>query len=549
MSISQVTHWFARRSFQNRIFLLILFTSTVVMLAIYWYLTSISRERLHYQVGQRALIQAMQISAMPELVEAVQAADIKRIKVLIDPMRSFSDAVYITVGDSQGRRLYHVNSSEIGKFMEGGDSQEALSQAKSYISVRKGSLGSSLRGKSPIQDSTGKVIGIVSVGYTLEQLNNWLNLQLSSVIPPMVIMLFLLLLCARIFSLHIKKQMLNMEPQQLAQLVIQQSVLFESVFEGLIAINSDYRITAINQTARRMLNLVQPEQNLIGKIISQVVSPDNFFYHQPEKNKKDEIVVFKDIKVIASRMAVILHGVPRGWVISFRSKDDINTLSLQLSQIQQYADNLRAVQHEHRNLISTIAGLLFLKRYDNALELIQLQSESHQKVVDFIATNFKNNHLAGLLIGKYYRAKELGLELVFDPGCYVETLPETLTQNEWISIVGNLLDNAYNATIRQPGGSTRIECLINSEGAEVIIEVADQGCGIDESIRDCIFDRGISSSKSAEHGIGLWLVRSYVQQAGGSIVVENNIPSGTIFTLYIPQTREEHHGLYHYTGR
>ncbi|MDI5829666.1 hypothetical protein MJN51_37290, partial [Salmonella enterica subsp. enterica serovar Kentucky] len=43
-----------------------------------------------------------------------------------------------------------------------------------------------------------------------------------------------------------------------------------------------------------------------------------------------------------------------------------------LSQVRQYADNLRAVQHEHRNLISTIAGLLFLKRYDNALALIQL---------------------------------------------------------------------------------------------------------------------------------------------------------------------------------
>jgi two-component system cit operon sensor histidine kinase CitA len=29
-------------------------------------------------------------------------------------------------------------------------------------------------------------------------------------------------------------------------------------------------------------------------------------------------------------------------------------------------------------------------------------------VLDFIARNFKVNHLAGLLIGKYYRAKELG---------------------------------------------------------------------------------------------------------------------------------------------
>ena len=542
MFTRKITHWFARRSFQNRIFLLILFTSTIVMLAMSWYITSITEERLHYQVGQRALIQAMQISAMPELVDAVEKRDLPRIKELIDPMRSFSDATYITVGDAKGQRLYHVNPDEIGKYMEGGDSDEALYNAKSYVSVRKGSLGSSLRGKSPIQDSSGKVLGIVSVGYTIEQLENWLSLQIGSLMIPMATMLLLLLYCARRFSLHIKKQMLNMEPQQLSQLLIQQSVLFESVFEGLIAIDSHYRITAINQTARRLLNLSQPETFLIGKSISSVISQEAFFYDAPQTNKKDEIVTFNQIKVIASRMAVTLNSEPQGWVISFRSKDDINTLSLQLSQVQQYADNLRAVQHEHRNLISTIAGLLFLKRYDNALDLIQQQSESHQKVLDFIARNFKVNHLAGLLIGKYYRAKELGLELIFDPGCYVDTLPSSLSHNEWISIVGNLLDNAYNASLRQTQGSRQIECLINSEGDEVIVEIADQGCGIDESMRDRIFERGVTSSGSGDHGIGLWLIRSYVEQAGGNIVVDDNIPFGTIFTLYIPLTRDEHHG-------
>ncbi|EPT6139111.1 citrate sensor histidine kinase CitA [Salmonella enterica subsp. enterica serovar Newport] len=489
MFIREITRWFARRSFQNRIFLLILFTSTIVMLAITWYLTDITKERLHYQVGQRALIQAMQISAMPELVEAVEAHDLSRIKALIDPMRSFSDATYITVGNEKGQRLYHVNPDEIGKYMEGGDSDDALYNAKSYVSVRKGSLGSSLRGKSPIQDSTGKVIGIVSVGYTLEQLESWLNLQISSLLFPMAILLLVLLYCARRFSLHIKKQMLNMEPQQLSQLLIQQSVLF--------------------------------------------------VYDAPQKNKKDEIVTFNQMKVIASRMAVIIDNQPQGWVISFRNKDDINTLSLQLSQVRQYADNLRAVQHEHRNLISTIAGLLFLKRYDNALALIQQQSESHQKVLDFISHNFRDHHLAGLLIGKYYRAKELGLELIFDPSSFVEHLPSSLSHNEWISIVGNLLDNAYNATLLNREGSRQIECLINSEGNEVIIEVADQGCGIDENIRQHIFERGVTTHNNGDHGIGLWLVHSYVKQANGDIIVDNNSPFGTIFTLYIPFTREE----------
>ncbi|MGS9184155.1 citrate sensor histidine kinase CitA, partial [Salmonella enterica subsp. enterica serovar Infantis] len=77
-----------------------------------------------------------------------------------------------------------------------------------YVSVRIGSLVSSLRGKYPIQDSTVKVIGIVSVGYTLEQLESWLNLQISSLLVPLALLLLVRVYCARRVSLHIKKQML-----------------------------------------------------------------------------------------------------------------------------------------------------------------------------------------------------------------------------------------------------------------------------------------------------------------------------------------------------
>lgn len=50
------------------------------------------------------------------------------------------------------------------------------------------------------------MIGIVSVGYTIEQLENWLSLQIGSLMIPMAIMLLLLLYCARRFSLHIKNR-------------------------------------------------------------------------------------------------------------------------------------------------------------------------------------------------------------------------------------------------------------------------------------------------------------------------------------------------------
>ncbi len=76
-----------------------------------------------------------------------------------------------------------------------------------------------------------------------------------------------------------------MEPQQLSQLLIQQSVLFESVFEGLIAIDSHHRITAINQTARRLLNLSQPESELIGYAIHHVVLPEAFTMRRKKQKR------------------------------------------------------------------------------------------------------------------------------------------------------------------------------------------------------------------------------------------------------------------------
>ncbi|PLR41088.1 histidine kinase [Chimaeribacter californicus] len=498
------------------------------------YFSRMEKERLHYQVGQRALVQARQIAAMPSMVEAVAQQDTDAVKALATRLRALSDATYITIGDSHGVRLFHVDEEKIGALMEGGDSGPALKDGRSYLSERRGSLGTSLRGKAPVRTADGRIIGIVSVGYTLSQLESWMCLQRNTLLLPMLLLLLFLLVCAWCFSLHIKRQMRSLEPDELARLLIQQEVLFESVFEGLIAIDAENRIIAINQAARRMLGLVQPVHLLTGEPVQEIVHPGSFFLDSPGQDKKDDIASFNNVKVIASRMGICINGIPQGAVISFRNKDDINTLSLQLSQIQQYADNLRAMRHEQINTFSTLAGLLHIKAYDDAMNMIQAQSERHQKIVDYVTMNFRNNPLAGLLIGKYYRAQELGIELTFDPGCYVAELPESLTHNEWISIVGNLLDNAFIATLKQPGSPRVVEFYLNAQGDEVVLEVADHGCGIPEAIRARIFERGITTSTSGDHGIGLWLVDSYVRQAGGTIFIDDNTPAGTIFTLTIP---------------
>jgi hypothetical protein len=53
-------------------------------------------------------------------------------------------------------------------------------------------------------------------------------------------------------------------------------------------------------------------------------------------------------------------------------------------------------------------------------------------------------------------------------------------------------------------------------------------------IRERIFERGITTKTRGDHGIGLYLIESYVTQAGGAIEVADNTPRGAIFSLFIP---------------
>jgi sensor histidine kinase regulating citrate/malate metabolism len=75
-------------------------------------------------------------------------------------------------------------------------------------------------------------------------------------------------------------------------------------------------------------------------------------------------------------------------VITFRDRNEIDTLSAQLSQVKRYVDNLRIMRHEQLNRMTTLSGLLHMGRYEEAIGYIQAQSEHAQELLDFISSRF-----------------------------------------------------------------------------------------------------------------------------------------------------------------
>ncbi|MDM3193841.1 ATP-binding protein [Citrobacter sp. Cf094] len=250
------------------------------------------------------------------------------------------------------------------------------------------------------------------------------------------------------------------------------------------------------------------------------------------------------LSVIANREAIRSGDELLGAIISFRSKDEIATLNAQLTQIKQYVESLRTLRHEHLNWMSTINGLLQMKEYDKVLAMVQGESQAQQQLIDSLRGAFADRQVAGLLFGKVQRARELGLTMTIVPGSQLHQLPEGLDSTEFAAIVGNLLDNAFEASLRTQQGNKVVELYLSDEGDDVIIEVADQGCGVPEALREKIFEQGVSTrtDEPGEHGIGLYLIASYVRRCGGVITLEDNSPCGTLFSLFLPKVKKNNDG-------
>jgi signal transduction histidine kinase len=99
--------------------------------------------------------------------------------------------------------------------------------------------------------------------------------------------------------------------------------------------------------------------------------------------------------------------------------------------------------------------------------------------------------------------------------------------------LANLVDNAIKYTPR--GG--RVDLSAHAEPGAVAIRVSDTGSGISEPDLPRIFDRlyrGDQSRATRGLGLGLSLVRAYVEAQGGTVKVESKPGHGSTFEIRLP---------------
>jgi signal transduction histidine kinase len=103
------------------------------------------------------------------------------------------------------------------------------------------------------------------------------------------------------------------------------------------------------------------------------------------------------------------------------------------------------------------------------------------------------------------------------------------------NVITNLISNAFAACLesKRPEGH-RIVVWALVDGPWLVIEVADDGQGMPDEVKQNLFKKFYSTKGTKGTGLGLLVTRKIIQENGGTITVESTFGEGTRFTIKVP---------------
>jgi PAS domain S-box-containing protein len=134
-------------------------------------------------------------------------------------------------------------------------------------------------------------------------------------------------------------------------------------------------------------------------------------------------------------------------------------------------------------------------------------------------------------------AARQGVELLFEAGEEVREAP--LDPNGMETCLTNLVSNGIDAAMlrEQPGGKVIVRT--REENGDLVVEVADNGCGMDQEVQGKLFTTFFTTKGGKGTGLGLLTTRKIVQEHGGRIEMDSVTGQGSIFRIRLPRKRLE----------
>jgi two-component system CitB family sensor kinase len=489
------------------------------------------RAELDRSYEQRALDIAQTTAAEPQIRRAMEDGggdDV--VQTVAERIRRASGASYVVVIDLHGMRHSHPIPALIGEPVA---EPIVVKDGRPHVGTDQGATGRSANGKAPLYGPSGALAGEVSVGIPERDVLGKLWRELPTFGLYAAIATAIGAAAAYLLARRLKRTTFGLELEEIAGLLQDREAMLHGIREGVVAFDPDGRITVVNDEARRLLGL----GTALGHRLEEVL-PDSRLRRALDGTLTgtDVSVLTDDHCLAVNRMPVTLHGRELGAVITVRDRTELIGLLRELDSVRGLTDALRAQQHEFTNRMHTLAGLLDIGEHESAYEYAIETARSGQALTEAVRRHIGNPLMVGLIVAKTTVAAERGVRIVLTDDSALSDDPPHLRR--LLTIVGNLLDNAIDATAEAPpaDGGRRIRLTLTEGDEMIVVRVEDSGPGIAPGTSQSIFEDGWSTRPergTARRGLGLALVHRLAQRHGGTITVGEG--PGAVFTVVLPQ--------------
>lgn len=546
-----VKRWsLARQFFAGQLVFVFLLTSCIS-----WVLYLDAEQNTYDAASERMLSVAGTIALDPLVRDAVggpdPAAELQPHAVAVMDGLGVD---FVTIMAPDRTRYTHRNPEQIG-LPYIGSIAEALA-GRPHIETYTGTLGPSIRAIAPVKDSSGTVVAMVAAGITVDRAAIARNAQLPLVGLIALGALSFGALSSFVLSRHLRRATLGLGTGELARMFVFYDSVLHSVREGLLLTDPEGRLILYNDQAARLLGL---DGNRAGQPAraADLCLPASLTELLTSGRHAFDEVHLTESRVLVLNQAPAVPPVGNntkgttpggkspsetgslGTVTTIRDHTEIESLSGELQTLRTLAEALRAQTHEHANRLHTIVSLIELDRRADALEFATKDLQQSQQLTDRVVAAVDEPFVAALLVGKAAQANERGIDLSIE---VEEAVGDAgIEAGDLVTIVGNLLDNAFDAAAASDG--RRVNLAFGGAGGPrggLTLVVEDSGPGLLAGDRRRAFDLGFSTKEHSGRGrgIGLALVRQAVQRHGGTLEVTTSELGGAAFAVVLP-TRAE----------
>ncbi|OKJ61927.1 histidine kinase [Streptomyces sp. CB02009] len=525
-----------RFGWPQRVFSQVLLMQLAIATGVTVLATGLFLAPLSAQLDDQAMRRALAIAgttASPRLaadLTGTQPSARGPVQTEAERIRTSTGAEYVVVMDTRGVRWSHTDPAAIGRRVST-DPTDVLAGRK-VMEIDSGTLGRSARGKTPLRDADGRIVGAVSVGIEYDSVRDRLLAAIPGLLAYAGGALAAGALAAYLISRRLQRQTHDLAFSDISALLAEREAMLHGIREGVVALDRNGSVRLMNDEAQRLLGL-GPEA--AGRPLDEVLG----------RGRTADVlagrVTGEDLLTVRGHRVLIANRMPTddgGAVATLRDRTELERLGRELDSTRGLIDALRAQDHEHANRMHTLLGLLELEMHEEAVEFVTEVVGVHRATAEQVTEKVHDPLLAALLVGKATVSAERGASLRLTPD---SLLPDLLVDpRELVTVVGNLVDNALDAVAGTPGA--RIDVSFRAEGRTVVLRVADSGPGVPEERRELIFTEGWSTKALPSHGkrgLGLPLVRRLAERRGGTARVADGLDGGAEFTVVLPDALTE----------